>query len=124
MQSPLGLLGHESARLRLLVTQPNNGDLQKRRADLQPLGALALPLEDTQGCAAGLGPRGLSLVLTGVLEHISVFSALCLCSKEKKNPSFPLAFPLVGELQIKEDFQKSLSWARWGRRNVPGRGSS
>lgn len=76
------------------------------------MGALALPPEGTQGSAAGLTPQGLLLVLTGLLEPISVSSALCLCSKERKIPSLPLAFPLFGELQMKEEFQKSLSGVR------------
>lgn len=86
--------------------------MQKYRADLRPVGALALPPEDTRGFAAGPGPQGLLSVLTGLLEPSSVSRALCLCSKEKTIPSLALAFPLLGELQMKEEFQMSLSGVR------------
>lgn len=68
------------------------------------MGTFALPPEDTQGSAIGLGPQRLLVVLTGLLEPISVSSALCPCSKENKIPSLPLAFPLLEELQMKEEF--------------------
>lgn len=110
MQSPLRLPSHESARLRLLVTQPGAApDSQKHRADLQPVGALALPPEGTQGSAAGLTPQGLLLVLTGLLEPIGVSSALCLCSKEGKSfpsPSLPSIWRAADEGGVPKEPQR------------------
>lgn len=85
----------------------SGSDLHKCRADLKPVGALVLPTEDNRSLLAGLRPRGLQSALTGCLDHISISGILFLGCKEKKAPFLPLAFPSVGELQVKQGFQKA-----------------